>query len=52
MYRSLAKECPWTEHLSSLLKIGVGALLSVSLFNHKKKKRPCCVYRDTMHQSK
>ena len=29
-YRSLAKEHPWVEHLTSLPKRGVGALLYVS----------------------
>ena len=41
-YCSLAKECPWAEHLTSLPKRGLGALLSVSTFT--TKERPCHVY--------
>ena len=35
-YFSLMKEYPWAEHLTSPSKRGVGALLSVSAFNHKR----------------
>ena len=35
MYHSLAKELPWVEHLTSLPNRGLGALLSVSTFNHE-----------------
>ena len=34
-YRSLAKKGPWVEHLTSLPKRGVGALSTVSAFNHE-----------------
>ena len=36
IYCSLAKECPSEEHLASLPKRGVGTLLCVSAFNHKR----------------
>ena len=36
MYRSLTKEHQWSEHLTSLPKGGVGALLSVFVFNQKR----------------
>ena len=36
-YCSLTKECPWAEHLTSLLKRGMGTLSSVSVSNHKKR---------------
>ena len=32
--RSLVKECPWAEHLTSLPRKGVGAFLSVSAFSN------------------
>ena len=35
-YCNLVKECTWAEHLTSLPKQGVGALLSVSAFNHER----------------
>ena len=38
IYHSLVKECPWEEHLT---KMGVGALSSVSTFNHKKVPMSC-----------
>ena len=40
-YHSLAKECPWAEHLSSPSKRGVGALLSVSASNHERASMSC-----------
>ena len=36
IYRSLEKDCPWVEHLTSLPKWGLSALLSVSTFNHER----------------
>ena len=36
IYHSLANECPWVEHHTSLPKRGVDVLLSVSIFNHKR----------------
>lgn len=42
-YRSLAKECPWAEHLISLLKRGVGALSSVSTFNNYERVPMSCL---------
>ena len=36
MYCSFMKEHPWVEHLTCLPKRGVGALLSVSAFNHER----------------
>ena len=42
MYNSLTRECPWAEHLTSLPKRGVGALLSVSAFT--TKECPCHAY--------
>ena len=41
IYHSLAKERPWTEHLTSLPKRGVGALSSVSTFKHKRVPMSC-----------
>ena len=41
LYRSLAKECPWAEHLTSLPRKGVGALSSVSTFNHEGVPMSC-----------
>ena len=40
-YCSLMKECPWAEHRTYLPKRGVGALLSVSAFNHKRAPMSC-----------
>ena len=41
MYHSLAKKCPWAEHLNSLSKRGVDTLLSVSTFNHERVPMSC-----------
>ena len=35
-YRSLPKKGPWVEHLTSLQKRRVGALSTVSAFNHER----------------
>ena len=35
-YRSLAKEHPWAEHLTSLPKRGVGTPLSISISNNER----------------
>ena len=35
------KELSWAEHLTSLPKRGVGALLSVSAFNHERAPMSC-----------
>ena len=43
---SLAKECPWAEHFTSLPKRGVSALLSVPHLT--TKERPCPVYSNSM----
>ena len=43
-YRSLTKKGPWAEHLTSLPKRWVGALSTVSAFNHKRAS--CHVYSD------
>ena len=40
-YRNLVKERTWAEHLTSLPKQGVGALLSVSAFNHERAPMSC-----------
>ena len=40
-YRSLAKEGPWAEHLTSLSKRVVGALSSVSAFNLERVPMSC-----------
>ena len=45
-YRSLAKEHPWAEHLTSLPKGeggvgGGGGLASVSKFNHERARMSC-----------
>ena len=40
-YRSLPKKGPLAEHLTSLPKRGVGALLTVSAFNHKRVPTSC-----------
>ena len=40
-YRSLAKQRPWAEHLTSLSKRGVNALSSVSAINHKRAPMSC-----------
>ena len=44
---SLATEPPLAEHLTSLLKRGVGALLSASTFNHGRV--PIYAYSDSLH---
>ena len=41
MYRSLAKKGPWAEHLTSQPKKGVGALSTVSAFNHERASTSC-----------
>ena len=41
IYCSLVKQHPWMEHLTSLPKRGVGTLLSVSTFNHKRAPMSC-----------
>ena len=41
IYCGLAKRCPWAEHLTKLQKRGVGALSSVSAFNHKRALMSC-----------
>ena len=41
VYPSLTKECTWVEHLTSLPKMGVGALSSVSAFNHERVPMSC-----------
>ena len=41
MYRSLAKECSWAEHLTSLPKSGVGTLSDGSAFNHERALKSC-----------
>ena len=40
-YHSLPKKGPWAEHLTSLPKRGVGALSTVSAFNHEKAPMSC-----------
>ena len=35
-YRSLTKKGPWAEHLTSLPKRGLGAPLTVFVFNHER----------------
>ena len=39
IYRSLAKKGPWAEHLTSLPKMGVGALLTVSTLTTNERPR-------------
>ena len=48
VYRSLAKERPWAEHLTSLPIKGVGAVLSVFIIIITMKERPCYIYNDSM----
>ena len=43
LYHSLTKKYPWAEHLISLPKRGVGALSSVSTFNHKRASMSCLI---------
>ena len=40
-YPSLLKKGPWAEHLTSLPKRGVGALSTVSTFNHERAPMSC-----------
>ena len=40
-YRSLTKKRLWAEHLTSFSKRGVGALPSVSAFNHERAPMSC-----------
>ena len=40
-YRSVAKKGPWTEHLTSLPKRGMGTLSTVSAFNHERVPTSC-----------
>ena len=35
-YRSLSKERPWAEHLTSLPKRGVGTVSNISTFNYER----------------
>ena len=48
MYHSLVKEHPLAEHLTSLLKRGVGTLSSVSAFNHKRVPMSCLQQFDAL----
>ena len=41
IYHSLMKKGPWAEHLASLPKRGVGALSTVSAFNHERAPMSC-----------
>ena len=41
IYRSLAKKGPWAEHLTSLPRRGMGALSTVSAFNHERVPTTC-----------
>ena len=47
-YCSLMKERPWPEHLTSLSKRGMGTLLSVSAFNHKRASMSCLQQLDIL----
>ena len=40
-YRSLPKEHPWAEHLTSLPKRGVGTLSTISAFDHERAPMSC-----------
>ena len=40
-YHSLAKKGQWAEHLTNLPKRGVGALSTVSAFNHERPPTSC-----------
>ena len=51
-YCSLVKECPWAEHLTSLSKRGMGALLIISAFNHKRVPMSCSQLLDTLKATK
>ena len=48
LYRSLAKERPWAEHLTSPSKRGVGVLLNVSAFNHERAPMSCLQRLDAL----
>ena len=48
IYRSLAKKGPWAEHLTSLPKRGVGALLTVSAFNHERVSTSCLQWLEAL----
>ena len=37
IYCSLVKEHPWAEHLTSMPKRGMGALLNATTFSHKRE---------------
>ena len=52
IYRSLIKERPWVELLTSLAKKREGALLSVSTFILTTKECPCHIYSDFMPSKK
>ena len=41
VYHSLAKKGPCAEHLASLPRRGVGALSTVSAFNHERVPTSC-----------
>ena len=47
-YCSLAKECPWVAHITTLPKRGVSTLLSV--LHLTMKERPCHVSSDSMQR--
>ena len=52
IYRSLAKKGPWTEHLTSLPKRGVGVLLTVSAFNHERAPTSCLQRLEALEANK
>ena len=47
-YCSLMKERQWAEHHTNLPKRGVGALLSISAFNHERVPMSCSQLLDTL----
>ena len=47
-YHSLPKKGPWAEHLTSLPKRGVGALSTVSAFNHERAPTSCLQRLETL----
>ena len=47
-YCSLMKEHPWAEHHTDVPKRGVGTLLSVSAFNHKRVPKSCLQRLDAL----
>ena len=48
IYCSLPKKGPWAEHLTSLPKRGVGALLTVSTFNHERVPTSCLQWLEAL----